>query len=69
VNCLADLLMLNSFLKSVSDVWKLEQANLLDAISHGRRVNELRDLVANSGEAAATRTSSSWTIYKRVQPA
>jgi len=45
------------------------KANLLDAISHGRRVNELRDwLVANSGEALLQPVPSSWTIYKRVQP-
>ncbi len=49
----ADLLMLNSFLKSVSDVvWKLDTPKLLDAISQGRRVNELQGwLVANSSEA------------------
>lgn len=50
---IADRLMLNSFLGVVSDVvWKLDQAQLLDAIAQGRSVAELRDwLVANSCEA------------------
>jgi hypothetical protein len=48
----ADRLVLDNCLVPVSDsVWKLERSKLLDAISQGRNVNDLKTfLVANSGE-------------------
>lgn len=49
----ADRLVLDSCLQSVSDsVWKLDRDKLLDAISQGRNVDDLKKfLVANSGAA------------------
>jgi hypothetical protein len=49
----ADRLNLDSYLQTVSDsVWKLDSAKLLNAISQGRNVNDLKAfLVANSGAA------------------
>jgi hypothetical protein len=49
----ADQLNLDSYLQTVSDsVWKLDSAKLLNAISQGRSVDDLKKfLVANSGTA------------------
>jgi hypothetical protein len=49
----ADRLNLDSYLQTVSDsVWKLDASKLLDAISQGRNVSDLKTfLVANSGAA------------------
>jgi hypothetical protein len=49
----ADRLNLDSYLQTVSDsVWKLDSVKLLNAISQGRNVNDLKAfLVANSGTA------------------
>lgn len=49
----ADRLMLDSFLKPVSDsVWQLDSSKVLDAIAQGRTVEELQAfLTANSSEA------------------
>jgi hypothetical protein len=46
-----DRLVLDSCLQPISDsVWKLDSGKLLDAVSQGRNINELKDfLVANSG--------------------